>query len=231
MSEKNMFEADTLAKMPGLLAIKNADFRIIAITSALANLCGWKNPENAIGRIDYDIPSKVSESASDFLKIDKLALSSSVNKLQAMQILSYETGWKAMLTERQVVKTEDGLEKLYIQAIDVTNQHLVKGMLVLGKLDSKKVNSKNKQVNYIISYDHHAFSLTEKQELCLFFILRGKTMKEIAAVLNISTRTVEDYINILKDKLNCYSKSQLIEKAIDNGLFYHLPRSLLERIE
>ena len=51
-------------------------------------------------------------------------------------------------------------------------------------------------------------------------------MKEIAYLMSISPRTVETHIENMKYKLGCYSRSQLIEKAIDNGFLFHVPANL-----
>ena len=54
--------------------------------------------------------------------------------------------------------------------------------------------------------------LSKRQYDCLIHLIHGKTTKEIARILDLSTRTVESYIETLKIKLNCYSKAQLIDK-------------------
>lgn len=46
-------------------------------------------------------------------------------------------------------------------------------------------------------------------------LVRGKTAREIAEILNLSSRTVEAHLNNMKRKLNVNKKSQLIEKIID----------------
>lgn len=56
--------------------------------------------------------------------------------------------------------------------------------------------------------------LTKRQCECLYLLVRGKTMKQIANELNISSKTVEHYLDAIKIKLNCYSRSELIEKAL-----------------
>jgi len=52
------------------------------------------------------------------------------------------------------------------------------------------------------------FSFQEKQ--CLKYLLHGKTNKEIAKLLNLSPRTVEEYVNRLKLKSGCQYKRELI---------------------
>lgn len=51
-----------------------------------------------------------------------------------------------------------------------------------------------------------------RQMDCIFGILDGKTAKDISQEHNLSVRTVENYINTLKIKLDCDKKNELIKK-------------------
>lgn len=65
-------------------------------------------------------------------------------------------------------------------------------------------------------------SLSKREVECLRLLLLNKTAKEIGISLDLSRRTVEAYLESAKDKLNCFSKSTLIQKALlfsDFGLF------------
>jgi len=73
-------------------------------------------------------------------------------------------------------------------------------------------------------------SLTSREHECLFYYLRGKPSKVIAQFLNISPRTVETYIDNIKIKYNCISRSQLIEKCVNSGLIYSIPAAFLKNI-
>jgi DNA-binding CsgD family transcriptional regulator len=53
--------------------------------------------------------------------------------------------------------------------------------------------------------------------------MRGKSMKQIASILNLSVRTVESYFALIKLKLGCNNKSQIIEKAINSGFLHYIP--------
>ena len=50
-------------------------------------------------------------------------------------------------------------------------------------------------------------------------MIRGKTAKEIAVILNLSPRTIEHHIENIKIKTNSDSKSELIDK-----MFLHVLR-------
>lgn len=62
------------------------------------------------------------------------------------------------------------------------------------------------------------FKLTQRETECLCYLVRGKTAKSIAQLLKLSPRTVEYYLDNIKNKLGCRTKSQLIEWAIEKGL-------------
>ena len=63
-----------------------------------------------------------------------------------------------------------------------------------------------------------AMMLTRREEEIVQYLMRGKTSKGIAVLLNLSHRTVENNIAALKTKIGASSKSELIEKIIANNL-------------
>ncbi len=63
--------------------------------------------------------------------------------------------------------------------------------------------------------------LTKKELNCIDYLLLGKTANEIAKILNLSPRTVEGHLNNLKNKLGCYSKSELIATLFKKGFAPH----------
>jgi DNA-binding CsgD family transcriptional regulator len=70
-------------------------------------------------------------------------------------------------------------------------------------------------------------TLSSRENQCLFFIIRGKTAKEIGNILGISYRTVEEYTQSIKNKLNCKSKHELIAYSIEQGYLNVFPETLL----
>jgi two-component system, NarL family, response regulator NreC len=69
------------------------------------------------------------------------------------------------------------------------------------------------------SPDTSAFAvLTPKEREVLQLFAEGKITRQIAAVLNVSVKTVEAYRRQLMDKLKCASFADLIKYAIREGL-------------
>jgi len=61
-------------------------------------------------------------------------------------------------------------------------------------------------------------ALTKQQTACLRFLALGNTYKQIAIELGLSAKTVEHYLDAVKIKLSCESRSELIMQAIERGL-------------
>lgn len=56
--------------------------------------------------------------------------------------------------------------------------------------------------------------LSKREKECLFWMIQGKTGREIADKLHLSPRTIEFYFENCKNKLGCCIKSELFEKAL-----------------
>ena len=54
-------------------------------------------------------------------------------------------------------------------------------------------------------------SFSKREIECLYYLMKGKTARETSIHLNLSPRTVEYYLDTLKEKLACRKKSEIIE--------------------
>ncbi|MFI4986698.1 MAG: autoinducer binding domain-containing protein [Alphaproteobacteria bacterium] len=60
--------------------------------------------------------------------------------------------------------------------------------------------------------------LSEREAECLIWMARGKTNWEIAEILRLSEKTIENYLENIKRKLGVYTKTQAVVNAIMRGL-------------
>ena len=60
-------------------------------------------------------------------------------------------------------------------------------------------------------------ALSKRQSECLYHLLRGKSAVKIGKILGLSPKTVEYYIDEIKNKMGCSSKAEVIEKSIEKG--------------
>jgi DNA-binding NarL/FixJ family response regulator len=66
--------------------------------------------------------------------------------------------------------------------------------------------------------DQCLIPLTKQQMACLKELALGFTQKQMAKNLGLSQKTVEHYLDAVKNKLQCKTRSELIMQAIERGL-------------
>jgi DNA-binding CsgD family transcriptional regulator len=81
---------------------------------------------------------------------------------------------------------------------------------------------------YPISWQQHGIYLTYREAQCMLLFIRGKTVAKVAEQLSLSPRTVEYYLNNIKDKVNCRTKSELIERIAQTAFFAQVPTLMPE---
>lgn len=85
---------------------------------------------------------------------------------------------------------------------------------------SPEIKASDKLVNFMhqthlnklfIDYEDRSIHLTQRQGECLYYLAQHYTVKEIAQILQLSNRTVETYIQTVKDKIEISSRTDLLK--------------------
>lgn len=71
---------------------------------------------------------------------------------------------------------------------------------------------------YVLYFRNKPITLSSRELECLTLLANGRTAKEIANTLNISSRTVETHLLKIKNKIGIYRKSDLINFFEENKL-------------
>lgn len=91
--------------------------------------------------------------------------------------------------------------------------------------DSRELITSWDKLDNTIYFKNGSHYLLNNQELdCLKWLRLGKTTDMIAKIMNVSTKTVERYVESSKRKFNCFSLFQLGEKISSSGLSHFLDR-------
>jgi DNA-binding CsgD family transcriptional regulator len=136
--------------------------------------------------------------------------------------------WKIILAEKYTLKDENNNAVALVSHIsDLTHSNVVDINKFISLTSNNKYSQLPKQQGgYLIGHDSMQIPLSTRQSECLFFLVRGKTIKEIAQILRLSSRTVEIYVEQLKVKFGCQRKSDLIARSIASGYINNIPESL-----
>jgi len=216
-----------VVNVPGFVIAKDVNSRYSVISKDYALLLGWKNPDQCVDLTDFDIPCEAVKAAEQFRILDQKVVDSTKAVL-SLYICNYSSGWKTLLSNKMPIQQENGeLSGIYGQVMDISNTNMFNWCLSLNQFDQKFISTKDKPVIYILNQEHSPLPLSKQQQACVFLLIRGKSMKEIATTLNLSVRTIESYFVIIKLKLGCNNKSQIIEKAINSGFLHYIPENLI----
>lgn len=221
---KNLFFVKNL---PGLSFVKDDNSCYVSASIDSVKIFGFDKMEQIIGVKDYDLPCRASESAVQFITEDKLVMSMG-KSMVTLNVCCYSgERWLLLLGQKSPIRNKDGdVSGVFFQGIDITDLSILRYCLQLNK--SEVGAGSQKSISYILSPEHCPIkNLSIRQQECLFWLVRGKTFEEIAELLSLSRRTVESYIDSMKYKFDCYKKGQIIEKAIDSGFLFYIPRRLL----
>lgn len=113
-----------------------------------------------------------------------------------------------LIKAQKLVKQAKG-QKLIIPEGKIKNEFFER---TYNDNNKKQVFYKNIKANSLYYFDDKGgFFLPKRQSECVCLMACGYTTKEIASKLQISPRTVEVHINQVKYKLECHTKSVLLE--------------------
>ena len=217
-------------QLPGLWCRVDNNSRFTYLNTEYAKLVGIKDELKSIylGKTVADLPCKASECADLFWQEDAIVkkYAADVQIINVIQLANDE--WKIIeLLKRPIFDACNQLDSIIFKIVDHTN----KNMAQLGKKLSMPLTMKtnNKQSSFLISNKNEQVKLSPKEAECLFFLLRGHTFKQIAAIQNVSCRTIIDHAERLKFKFHSQSKPELISNAIELGYFNKIPDSLFNQ--
>jgi DNA-binding CsgD family transcriptional regulator len=224
----NFDEKKLSMEIPGLfLGWKDKNSRIIGINKTVAKMAGFASPDEAIGKYDCDLPCDLANYANQFVAMDRRVMRED-KQYRMIEVYQYANGRHALLTSKAPLKdSKNTIIGTVFYSIILESYEFIKLASILSQYH--RYYSSLNFGSYVIEPVNNQFSLSVRESEVLFYLLRGKTAKQIASTLKLSPRTIEDYIDHIKIKLNCHTKSALIEKAVEAGLLYFIPNNLMNK--
>lgn len=208
-----------------LLWKKDINSIYLESNSLCASMFGYKRPEEVVGVRDEDIPCKISELAEIFQKHDREVISTGRSKRVLEVLQTANNVWKIFLVTKNPLLDQDRqIVGTSAYSIDIT-----KPFIALNRGFTNIPINNHFQSSYIVDNYFGESELSPRQSVCLFYLLHGKTIKQIGKLLNISPRTVETHLEKLKLKFNCRTKGELIDQALSQKFDTIIPEFLFKQ--
>lgn len=224
--DKNQYNQliNTVAYQPGYVMWKHKDLSYVAINDYSAKLLGFSSADQFVGLTDHDIKLKMDrlDAFAEFLRARSTAIFENNQDTQFIQFIPFESEYQMMYGSDTLIRNKEGDAITSILSAQKISPHTVLSIgMLLHPLLKEKIKKKEAVImNLVDQYPH--LKLGKRQSQCLYHLIAGLSMKAIAKKMLISMRTVESHIERIKYLLNCTTKIELIEKAIDLDLINYI---------
>ena len=214
------------AQLEGLVVLMDLNSGCIFSNKKTANLFGFEREEALLGCNAFDVKCPAVEYADYFLKQDK-DVRDAQKTFEYLDMHTYaDQEAKIFLTKKIPFYHEGLLVGTICQCTEIRAESLRRITGELIKSDRAYHQLANDR-SYVLNKPSAKLDLSDREFECLFYLLRGHSMKEIGKKVAISDRTVETYVERIKLKHGLKSKADLVDYALVNGLINYVPKHLL----
>lgn len=214
-------------QLPGCWGCKDTQSRFIHVNQAYCQLIGISDRQALIGRTDFELPGTLSAFAEDFQRQDRAVMATG-EVHRVLNVHPYREGiWQAHVFTKLPWRNESGDIVGTLFYGQELNQN---PMLEVGQWLCKTFgNMTDTQPTWPQSNDEKPISLSKRESEVLFFHLFGKKPQFISQALNVSVKTIENHFANVRAKLGAATKTELVDKALEKGVGYQIPPSLLTK--
>jgi DNA-binding CsgD family transcriptional regulator len=210
-------EQSLLDHLSGLIGWKDVNRHYLGANQALLKLKGLRNSAEIADKTDEDLSPWSIEDNHIFKQQDLRVLSG--EKISAIHLDS-KSNEVFQLEKSPITDQNNKVTGLIYHCRSCHKDNVFKR---LKKLDEQLNLNTN---HYNLNENSNKFGLTNRERECVFLLIRGQSAKEIGTLLSLSKRTIESYIENIKNKMNCKNKAEILVKAVLNGYHNHIPASL-----
>lgn len=204
---------DILNQLSGNIGWKDSQLQHLGCNRNLADALQMKYSEDIVGLKDKDLPNQSEQDLQFHFDNDQHALlGKSVNVIHIYQQSVF------FITKKPLHDNNKDIIGVIYHCHKLQNSAFY---LQLKQSDEKYFPGNHS--HYKTRTTHNPFHLSQRENECMFHLLRGKTSKQIADILNLSKRTIDFYIENIKNKAGCRTKSELLITAIESGYTNIIP--------
>lgn len=215
--KNHFYRVGEILNSPINIFFVDKDSRIIEMNDATINTAGFSCKQSAIGKTVHIAAKK--ETADHSIEHDRQVVLSKQLKIRESNYMRLDDINLTGISMRfpWFDKNEDiiGVFGFSIVTSKYDQYSLTEALDFVAKTGLLKQKKNAEAVKTLLPGKEFNNVYLSKRELeCLYLMVRGKTAKGIADILELSPRTVEQYLNSLKNKFSASSKSELIDKAL-----------------
>lgn len=186
---------------------KDKNYKYLYCNEHYAMAAGLDSPNQIVGKTDEQMPW---EHLADFFKVGDYGVLQGNVRTNAVEVSDTLNNVKDILvSENQLCLNNGKCVGIVGSFVDITGKQLIKKAGYYNGLNNRY---------YLGSEDFENTYLTGREVEVFKRILLGYSAKQMAQPLKLSPKTVEGYIENIKNKLQAKSRGEIISTAIQFGL-------------
>lgn len=214
-----------LEQMNQIVFFKNTSFQYVDCNNRLIEFSRLNNKKMILGREDYDLPW--AEDTDFYRMVDKEILNQK-EKRSIMQVRVASGEKIAAIQDKKPLKNPYTGEIIGIMAmmLEVHTSKMNEFITNIKERDKRIVGDEKKLPKNYFFQQYDQYNLSPREIECLFYMIRGMTIKQIANILKKSPRTIEKFMLGIKKKMGCQHKTEIIERAYNENLISLVPETI-----
>jgi DNA-binding CsgD family transcriptional regulator len=218
----NHLNVNLIDQIPGCLAWKDRDLAYLGCNQNLARSHQLAAADMIIGMKDNDLGA-CDESLLFYDKYDQLALTGKIIKV--LHSVGSPAPEKSFLLEKKPLLDRDcQIVGILYHCLEAPRSNTLPS---LQHIDKHFFHQDLLSTHYTVDSTENFMGLSTRELECLFCLLRGKTAKQSGELLGLSKRTIEFYLENIKNKFGCQSKVELVIQATQAGYLNNVPAFFL----
>lgn len=214
----NIFE-----QIAGYIGWKDKNSCYLGCNKNLATILQLKSPANIIGLSDINLMGCTEKLFKFHLNNDRKALHGDVVRCIHKSTSPYD-GAFYYFVKKPITDDKNNITGTIFHCQELIKTSFFESLYYV---DKKNCPEELLPSHYEVDDFHVPIKLSARELECLFCMLRGMTAKEIGIKINLSKRTIESYIENIKNKFGCNTKSEMLIIAIKLGYMNFIPPRFL----
>lgn len=198
---------NVMLQSPGFIGWKNKELLYLGCNENFSTILQLKDPEQIVGLSDRDLIDYNEQAFIFHYENDMRALSG-----ETVECLHVSTAPYDLMVFNMIKKPLMDAKKRVVGVIfhcSPLNKAQIRSVMSADVAKTSDFGADNYSIN--------EYKLSKRERECLSYLLRGKTVREISMILGLSKRTVETYVENVKHKFRCHTRTELLVEAIKKG--------------
>ena len=204
-----------LNKMKGIFFIKSADFRYAYVSEELVSCAGLLSRDEIIGKLDSELPWR--DVSGIYSYFDRYTVSYG----KAFSITPHynrsSQKYNLISSEKYAIYNKANIAIGIFGWVSLINDRVC----VQSQLN-EYLSVPIRRTHYI-DLKCSELALSKRESECLFYLMRGETTKSISLKLGVESRTINLYLENVKNKFSTFDRQGLINHAWASQFKYFIP--------